>query len=389
MRKPGNLIRLALIVLTAHLSGSPAAAQAPVEPAQAGVGPAHSAEHWEVSFFHDEEKSELEIYDLYFSSAAHGAAAGVIRERGDLRPVLLLTSDEGRNWKYVPLKEPCWSLHFVDESHGWMAGESGIHHTRDGGQTWERTARLRGIRRVHFISRERGWAVGDRKTVLETSDGGRQWTKVPAAGEPATEPDHTTYGAIGSSDSGQVVIAGWSAPPRPGQPRFPTWMDPVRAKQRQLPTLTILLQSADNGTTWSASTSSMFGRITRVSLGAAGRGLVLVDFQDAFEWPSEVHAYFPGGRSERIFREKNTAATDVMLLANGEAYLAAVDTGGALTQSPVPGRLKILRSRDYSNWETMDVDYRAAATWAVLASAEGAALWVATDTGMILKLAQR
>jgi hypothetical protein len=70
----------------------------------------------------------------------------------------------------------------------------------------------------------------------------------------------------------------------------------------------------------------------------------------------------------------------------GPAYLAAVEPSGSLLHSPVPGRLKMIKSDDLQLWQEMEVDYRATATRAILATAGPDDLWVATDTGMILKL---
>jgi hypothetical protein len=54
----------------------------------------------------------------------------------------------------------------------------------------------------------------------------------------------------------------------------------------------------------------------------------------------------------------------------------------------VPGRVKVLRSRDFSIWTDLDVDYRAVASRATLAAAGDRDIWLATDNGMILKLTQ-
>jgi hypothetical protein len=61
---------------------------------------------------------------------------------------------------------------------------------------------------------------------------------------------------------------------------------------------------------------------------------------------------------------------------------------GRLQHTPIPRKVKILKSTDLANWEEMDVDYHADATRAMLRAASDGTLWVATDTGMILKLAE-
>ena len=52
----------------------------------------------------------------------------------------------------------------------------------------------------------------------------------------------------------------------------------------------------------------------------------------------------------------------------------------------VPGRVKVLKSRDFSIWTDVEVDYRAVANRTTLAAAGDHDIWLATDNGMILKL---
>jgi photosystem II stability/assembly factor-like uncharacterized protein len=50
-----------------------------------------------------------------------------------------------------------------------------------------------------------------------------------------------------------------------------------------------------------------------------------------------------------------------------------------------PGKVQVLNSRDGKNWAKMDVDYRATGTKVFFAGSQNS-LWMATDTGVILKL---
>jgi hypothetical protein len=52
----------------------------------------------------------------------------------------------------------------------------------------------------------------------------------------------------------------------------------------------------------------------------------------------------------------------------------------------VPGKVRVLRSRDFAVWTDLDVDYRAVANRTSLAAAGDHGIWLATDNGMILKL---
>ena len=71
------------------------------------------------------------------------------------------------------------------------------------------------------------------------------------------------------------------------------------------------------------------------------------------------------------------------------AVLVAAEPPGNSPQVPIPGKLKILESRNLKVWEEMDVDYRAVAQSAVIAVADPRHIWVATDTGAILGLVGR
>jgi photosystem II stability/assembly factor-like uncharacterized protein len=101
------------------------------------------------------------------------------------------TSDGGKNWE--PLS--CGSaadisyIYFVDRNRGWMLGrpdskindeagpESILFITVNGGRAWTRKP-LPNVTRVHFIDARTGWAVGRNSTLLKTTDGGSEWTKV-------------------------------------------------------------------------------------------------------------------------------------------------------------------------------------------------------------------
>jgi hypothetical protein len=182
------------------------------------------------------------------------------------------------------------------------------------------------------------------------------------------------------------MISGWNLPPRPGGP---DWMEPEKAAaRRQLPNLAILLQTKDAGKTWSKSEASIFGQITRMSLTPQGSALGLTEFKDEFEVPSEVYRInLHKGSSVSSFKEKDRAITDVRAFAGSTtAIIAGYETNGTIYRSPIPGKLKVLTSDDQENWNEMQVDYRAVAHRAMIAGPDEKHLWIATDTGMILKL---
>jgi hypothetical protein len=94
-----------------------------------------------------------------------------------------------------------------------------------------------------------------------------------------------------------------------------------------------------------------------------------------------------------IFGQRDRAVTDVGVLDDGGGIVVAVEPPGNSPHVPVPGKLKILESPDLTLgqeavWQEMDVDYRAVAQLAVIAVADANHIWVATDTGAILGLAE-
>lgn len=72
------------------------------------------------------------------------------------------------------------SVHFSDETDGWVCGRRGtVLHTTDGGKTWQR--QNSGVHitltSIFFADSQNGWAVGDGGTIIHTGDGGNTWKK--------------------------------------------------------------------------------------------------------------------------------------------------------------------------------------------------------------------
>jgi hypothetical protein len=343
---------------------------------------------WQVSYFYDKDKSSLVINDLQFPSPARGIAAGYMEEKGSSKPVSVTTDDGGAHWTLSKLKEVPISLFFLNDKLGWMVTPQGIWRTSDAGHEWRdipKSPKL--LMKVYFVDEMRGFAIGAHKLAYQTEDGGKTWAPIAAAGEPHTDPEYTVYNNITFLNSKTGLINGFSAPPRSGDTDKPDWLAPQDATaRREWPHLSITLDTRDGGKTWKTSTASMFGRITRTCFLPDGRGLGLIEFTDTFKWPSEVHLLEGStGKSDIVYNATDRAITDVLLLPSGTGYLAGVEVVGRLQHSPVPRKLKILKSENLSEWHEMEVDYRAAAVRAMLRAAGNGSLWLATDAGMILK----
>jgi len=348
-----------------------------------------AAERWSIRYFYDEDESSLTLNDLQFPSPRRGVAAGYVTLKGRDRPAALLTGDGGEHWSLIQPPDIAHSLFFLNETVGWMVGRNGLYRTMQAGRSWEKLRSPPSVLRVFFLDEKRGWAVGHNKGIYATRDGGNSWTRVAVADQPKSDPETTVYGWITFASPRDGLITGWSRPPRRDeQRRLPDWMEPERAaRRREWPTLSILVDTRDGGESWRPSVTSMFGQITRVRLTPDGRGLGLVEFSHSFDWFSEVFRLdWRTGNSERCFRRADRDVTDVALITDGPGYLAAIEPQGSKVRLPIPGKLKVLRSRDLANWEEMEVDYRAFARRAVLAVAAPEQVWLATDTGMILKL---
>jgi hypothetical protein len=354
--------------------------------------PGAAVERWKLQYFYDEDRSSLVINDLKFASRTRGIAVGLVQyEKGHAKPATLTTTDGGEHWALDTdtVKEAGVSLFFLNDSLGWMVTEKGIWQTDEGGRNWRKLPRSPArLLRVLFTDPNRGWAVGQRKQAYETTDGGKSWNKVAAAAEPKTNPDHTVYNWIIFVNDKLGMISGWSQPPR-REPEAPAWMDPEQAAKRSVdwPHLSITLDTRDGGKTWKPATVSMFGTIERVIFTPNGAGLGLIEFGPTFAYPSEVFRINSHtGKSDRVFREKNRAITDIWAFPSGRGgYLAGIEAPGRI-RAPVPEKLKILKTDDFVKWIEMPVDYRATGRRARLAVADAGNIWVATDTGMILKL---
>lgn len=346
------------------------------------------AERWQMQYYYDEDRSSLTINDLAFPTPQRGVAVGFISEKERTKGAAVVTSDGGAHWSLVSLPDPGVSVYFLNDTNGWVVTPKGILRTEEGGRSWRKLPKSpKGVLRVWFTSPQHGYAVGLKKSVWETADGGGKWTRLAAADEVKSNPDHTVYSGI--AFTGKVgMITGWSRAPRREELELPDWMEPEKAaRRREWPSMSISLETRNGGESWSASTVAILGNITRVHLAPDGRALALIEFRNSFPYPGEVYAInWKGGSSQRVFREKDRAVTDAALAASGPAFLAAVEVPGKMLRAPIPSRLHILSSTDLKQWKDMEVDYRASAERAVLAVVDEANAWAATDTGMILKL---
>jgi hypothetical protein len=352
------------------------------------VGALAAEPHWDIQYNYRQVDSALSINDFLFTSETRGIVCGFTTDRrGKVNPLVLTTRDGGAHWAETPVKEAGLSLFFLDDSTGWMVTDKGIWETAESGRSWMKLKNApAGLLRIWFLDKKHGYAAGLEKRVFETTNGGDTWTLLPISAEAQGDATYTTYGEIAfSGNSG--IITGWNIPPRRGGP---DWMETERAGKRpQLPNLTILLETIDGGKTWTKNEASVFGQVTRISMAPQGVALGLIEYRDEFQYPSEVYRINTrrDGTSDSVFRDKTRAITDVRAFAgSNRGLITGFETEGTIYRSPIPGKLKVLTSDDLENWQEMKVDYRAVAHRAMIAGPDEKHLWIATDTGMILKL---
>jgi hypothetical protein len=345
-----------------------------------------AAERWKIQYFYDKADSGLTIQDLKCPSTSHCVGIGSIEDRkGRAKGTLISTSDGGQHWSLADISDEPISLFFLNDSLGWMATTRGVLATNDGGQTWKKVEGLKkGILEVYFVSPLHGYAIGFPKAVFETANGGKKWTKLAAADKPQTGLEEVVYECI--SFHGQNGIIAGNATPL-GADENPAWLNPkdVRLHRERKSTL-VTLQTKDGGASWEPFTASAYGEISQLMIAKDGLVTALFEYHNYYALPSRVYKGKFGTGMDVIFSERDRAVTDVALLADGGALIAAVEPPGSSNQVPIPGKLKMLRSGNLKVWEEMDVDYKAVAQRAILAAPDADHAWVATDTGMILTL---
>ena len=341
-----------------------------------------------MQFFHDKLESSLELRDLQCPSPKRCVAVGVLQnQKSDPKGTAIVTSDGGEHWSYIDINDLPVSLFFLNDSEGWMVTAKGIWKTEESGRTWKRLKSLKGVERVWFQSETHGWAVGYPKAIYETTDGGKEWVKVPAALNPPSPVDQTNYTDVSflGTQAG-MIVGNWAPGLHAG---IPAWMDPAGERRRFVQrSTTIFLSTRDGGKNWEIVKGIGDGYPTRLHITGEDVAYVLFEFPSSenpsslFKFDLKTHVGTP------VFQEKGRVVRDFTILPGGETWLASIELPGKSSQIPIPGKLKMLHSRSMQAWLEVPVDYRAVATRPVIAAADGTHVWVATDTGMILKLVE-
>jgi photosystem II stability/assembly factor-like uncharacterized protein len=350
---------------------------------------AQNGRRWAIQFSYKKLDSLLELRDLACPSAQRCIAAGVVFEKnGHDQGVVVLTTDGGQQWSVVEVKERPVSLFFLNDSVGWMVTDRGVWATSESGRSWTRLETPKGALRVHFLDSSHGYAIGFPKLVYETTDGGKKWSKLAAADQPPTEAQETVYDCIAFSGEHGVIVGNLIQRDATGRP---IWLDPDVARyRREHQTKVAILETFDGGKNWVASTLPIVGTLSKMTFTGDGSAIMLVQYMNYFSLPSSVYkTRLKQSVAQTLFEERDRAVTDVAVLPDGSAILASIEPPGSSNQVPIPGKLKMFESSNLNVWGEVDVDYRAVAQRAMLAAVDASHIWVATDTGMILSLAEK
>ena len=350
------------------------------------VLPLHAASDWAVALFYDKANTALSIQDIQCPTAKACVAAGVILGGEDPKPTAVVTSDGGSHWSYVGLKQIPISLFFLNEANGWLVTEHALWRSADTGRAWKRVTDIEGIIRVYFDSEQHGWAIGRPMLILETNDGGKTWLNAKVPLDAAFDPSAVSFDWIHFNDASHGWIFGATVSGSL-EPRSPPWLHPDRAAAiGEVHSSVSLFRTSDRGATWAQDRTGFAGSILNVAAAPDGEPLAVVRLRGKYIPPTDVMRLdFHGGPPVSLYRHQDRVVTGVAVAPDGSLFLAAIDPPGTSTQIPIPGRVRVLRARlPDLDWTEMTVDYRAVAQRAILAVA-GDDLFIATDTGMILK----
>jgi hypothetical protein len=345
---------------------------------------------WRMQYLFDRDDARMVVNDVRFASQQRGFAAALRVERGREHREVLLTRDGGQTWQPVKVRGVPLSLFALDESRLWLVTSSGIFYSLEGGVQWERRRRPSGnVLRVHFKDELRGWAFGVGKTVWQTVDGARRWTKLEASENVQLRDERTSYCCLEFATPKDGMLVGNSIAASREFAWLPDWMTPDQALRRRLaPGSAVTLETRDGGQQWTSATTSAFGIVRTMRL-TPKFGVTIFAYGDSFVFPSEaIELDVSTGRSRPLFRRKDVNATDILVLEDGAVVIAAIEPPGLLRASPIPGKLRIFFSPDRNQWFEMRVDYRAVGQRAFLSYVDGTHVWAATDEGAILRLSR-
>ena len=296
----------------------------------------------------------------------------------------MTTTDGGAHWAFEDVKELPYSLNFLNASQGWMITDKGVWGTEEGGRSWKKLSGVKGLERLYFLDENHGFAVGEQKAIYETSDGGKNWTKREVATPRPMEARDVVYSGVTFFGPKHGIIIGSWSPDAVSQQM--EWLNAEQARKTKLPMSALVMETQDGGKTWQGFESNIQGKLIQTRFFDANTILGLVEYRAGGKAPSEVFQIdLKTHTTKSLFHQEQRIARSVVILPGGEVVVAAIEMAGTFNQVPIPGKLRMMTTTSMSTWLTEKSDYRAEARIPMLAAADANNVWVATDTGMILK----
>src|SRR6187399_939743 len=159
-------VRLALVATLAAVGIASSVSNAQLDPNDSANKPA--------------EIEPLAAGSLLLDLAVAGVRLVAVGERGHV----LISDDQGASWrqaKSVPTRVMLTAVFFIDAQYGWAVGhDETILNTVDGGENWTRShfapEAQQPLLDLWFANRVSGIAVGAYGAYFTTNDGGRHWS---------------------------------------------------------------------------------------------------------------------------------------------------------------------------------------------------------------------
>jgi len=338
-----------------------------------------AAPRWTIQFLYDHADSNFAIEDLECPTPRHCVAGGLIDDKkGREQGAVIVSTDGGLHWSQYEVKERPVSLFFLNESQGWMVTDRGLWSTNEGGRSWIKVQSRKGMLQTWFLDPNHGFIAGQKGLVEQTTDGGKTWAALEFS-EKAPEAQ-LNYDMITFQGTHGLIVGA-------ADPAAPVLSNPT---QEAFPRGKVTLLETVDGKKWTSGIIPLDGELAQLRLSSQGFVVSLLLYSDP-KYPvgSAVFETLLSHREGRvIFAERDRVATDIALLSDGGAILATIEPPGNSTLAPIPGKLKMLKSANLKVWQEMDVDYRVVAQRAIIAAPDAHDIWVATDTGAILKLVE-
>ena len=346
----------------------------------AGAASLAAAARWRISFSYDKPQEDFDIADFRCPAPGKCIAVGALEHEEKFTPHAVITTDAGAHWNQVAIPEVPLSVFFLNPNTAWMVGEKSLWQTHDGGATWKKVSSSRDMQRVCFLNENHGFAVGDNQLIEETTDGGSKWTAIRALQGLTSQPAENLFNWVFFSGDRDGTIIGEIEPAN--ESRVPSWLEPKRRHSTWL----LVGRTNDGGASWKF--SGIHRTDNLVNVGVEQKSLWFFFQPLGAEAESEIAAYQPDDNSLTPLVTDSDALLAGATRSGDAVFVAAITRQGRLMDVPIPGKLRIFSGPNFDHMTPMDVDYRAEALRAHFAVAPDGMVFLATDTGMILKLTQ-